>query len=174
MTTPSYAGVGSRETPPTVLAAMTRIARRLDCMGYRLRSGAAPGADTAFERGALEGGHVQPEIFLPWFRFNGHDSWMCEPPDAAFALARTIHPDWERLSGGARALHARNCQQVLGPLLDDPVRAVVCWTPGGREQGGTATAIRIARSHAIPVFNLAVDRIDQVTDAIFTHLRSRL
>lgn len=48
----SYAGVGSRETPPQVLAVMRSAARVLASRGWILRSGGALGADSAFEAGA--------------------------------------------------------------------------------------------------------------------------
>jgi hypothetical protein len=35
------------------------------------------------------------------------------------------------------------------------VEFVVCWTKHGGEVGGTAQAMRVARAHAIPIFNLA-------------------
>ncbi|GAG46694.1 unnamed protein product, partial [marine sediment metagenome] len=38
-----------------------------------------------------------------------------------------------------------------------PVDFIICWTPGGREVGGTAQAIRIAKANHIKVFNLAVE-----------------
>ena len=45
---------------------------------------------------------------------------------------------------------------VLGGVgITEPVRAVICWTGGGRAQGGTGLAIRLARTAGIPVFNLA-------------------
>ena len=43
---------------------------------------------------------------------------------------------------------------LLGEALDRPVDAVVCWTAGGRSEGGTGMAIRIAEDRGIPVFNL--------------------
>ncbi len=46
-----YAGIGSRETPPHVIRLMGRIAERLACEGWTLRSGNAPGADQAFGLG---------------------------------------------------------------------------------------------------------------------------
>ena len=47
-----YAGIGSRKTPKDICELMTRVARYLYFKGYTLRSGAADGADTAFEIGA--------------------------------------------------------------------------------------------------------------------------
>ena len=45
-------GIGSRETPPKVLADMDYIAAELASKGWRLRSGGARGADGAFGNGA--------------------------------------------------------------------------------------------------------------------------
>ncbi len=149
-----YCGVGSRETPPRILTMMEQIASHFRDAGYTLRSGHAPGADQAFERGAS--GRAQ--IFLPWKDFCHDVAIQGTPyftPDVqATAIARQIHPAWPRLSEGARKLHARNCHQVLGPGLNDPVEFVVCWTKNGSVVGGTATAIRLARINKIPVYNL--------------------
>lgn len=65
-----------------------------------------------------------------------------------------------------RALMARNCQQVLGPNLDDPSKFVLCWTPDGcehastrsRTTGGTGLAISVASEFGIPVFNMANEK----------------
>jgi predicted Rossmann fold nucleotide-binding protein DprA/Smf involved in DNA uptake len=47
-----YAGIGSRSTPPEVITVMEEIAQRLAENGWLLRSGAADGADSSFERGS--------------------------------------------------------------------------------------------------------------------------
>lgn len=149
----TYAGIGSRSTPPHILDLMSAIAYTLARDGWKLRSGAADGADSAFESGALDGlGAV--EIWLPWSRFNGHPSPLIPSP-AAFEMAARFHPAWAACSRGARALHARNCHQVLGPDLTSPVSFVLCWTPSGSGSGGTGQALRIARAHSIPIFDLA-------------------
>jgi hypothetical protein len=141
-----YTGIGSRETPSPILKDMTDIAQKLHLEGYTLRSGAAQGADSAFEAGA--GGRV--EIYLPWPRFNGHSSRLFPTPEA-FTMAAKFHPAWDRCSRGAQALHARNCHQVLGMDLSTPSEFVVCWTRDGRASGGTGQAIRIAERFGIPV-----------------------
>ena len=82
------------------------------------------------------------------------------PSSDAFILASTIHPAWNRLSYGAKKLHARNCHQVLGPALNDPVALLICWTLNGKESGGTATAIKLAKQYKIRVINLAVEEFD--------------
>jgi hypothetical protein len=146
-----YAGIGSRRTPDDVLDLMERIAAQLSEDGWTLRSGHAPGADQAFERGA--GGRA--EIFLPWQTFESGvrtDGFTyAEPRVAAYEIASEFHPAWNRCSRGARMLHARNVHQILGYNLDLPVDFVVCWTDG---KGGTEQALRIARHYDISISNL--------------------
>ena len=149
-----YAGIGSRRTPDDVLDLMERIAVRLRETGWTLRSGHAPGADQAFERGA--GGYA--ELFLPWSGFESSvgpvGKVFTEAPDRAYELAAYFHPAWDRCSQGAKRLHARNCQQIYGPTCDGASRRssfVVCWSNG---TGGTEQALRIARAENIPITNL--------------------
>ena len=159
-----YTGVGSRETPAEILTLMGSLARTLSKLGYTLRSGGADGADSAFgDHAALK------DVYLPWKNFNNKQGIVVEGSalTAAFSLAAQIHPAWERCSHGAKALHARNCFQVLGPNLDNPSEFLICWTPGGRVQGGTATAINLALKHGVKVYNLA-------TQADYDALRSFL
>ena len=68
-----YAGVGSRDTPDHILNTMHHIGAYLATQGWVLRSGAANGADTFFEKGALHVGG-EAEIYLPWKGFNHHKS----------------------------------------------------------------------------------------------------
>ena len=169
-----YAGIGSRETPAEVLALMRRLARRLAQLGFVLRSGAADGADAAFEAGCDQ---VQgpKEIWLPWKGFNGHADTGCGYPSAAHeAMAAQVHPAWARLSQGPRKLHSRNVGQCLGADLATPVAFVLAWTQDGceseatrtRATGGTGMAIAIASRQGIPVINLknpnAMERLKQL------------
>lgn len=155
----AYAGIGSRKTPPAELERMTRAAERLAGMGYALRSGAAPGADTAFEAGAGD----RKEIFLPWAGFNGSKSTFVAPTREAEEVAASVHPAWQKLSPAAKKLMARNSHQVLGEDLRSPVDFLVCWTACGSESeadrsaatGGTGQAIALASRWGVPVFNLA-------------------
>lgn len=151
-----YAGIGSRSTPTEVITVMEEIAQRLAENGWLLRSGAADGADSAFERGCSRA-NGEKEIWLPWRNFNGSTSGHSSPSEDAIKMASEIHPHWDALSQGAQKLHARNCHQVLGWGLDDPVDIVICWTEGGQAIGGTRTALMIAKRHNIRVCNLAVD-----------------
>lgn len=159
MTNRFYSGIGSRQTPKLYLNYIELIAATLANAGWILRSGGADGADMAFEQGCDSVGGKK-EIFLPWKKFNGNLSPLCKPSKEAHELASTIHPVWDQLSYGAKLLHARNCHQVLGTDLNEPVSLVVCWTFKGNVSGGTATAINLAKAHNIPVYNLEVDGFD--------------
>ena len=148
----TYAGIGSRQTPPGALRGLERLAKELSEEGHILRTGGAPGADTAFANGAWP----NAEIYLPWSGFNGHadaDAELTDPMEEAFLIAKFHHPAWERLSHASKKLHARNTHIILGRDLQEPVEFVICWTPGARKQGGTAQGIRIAEDSSIPVIN---------------------
>jgi len=151
----SYAGIGARSTPQPVLILINQVAKVLADYGVILRSGGAPGADMAFERGCdCRGG--KKEIFLPWKGFNKNRSSFFEPPETAEQIAAWIHPHWRAVKPRYRAFHARNVQQVYGLNLDNPVDFVLFWAEEkeGKVQGGTATAVHLAREMQIPTFNL--------------------
>jgi hypothetical protein len=133
-----YAGIGSRKTPKTILLAFTEIARRLERHSFLLRSGGAEGADSAFEAGVQS----LKEIYL------ANDSTV-----EAEKIAESVHPAWHNCSSYAKKLHGRNVFQILGREMNDPVDFVICYTENGLVKGGTATAIKIAINHKIPVFN---------------------
>lgn len=157
-----YAGIGSRTTPPEVLDYMARLAARLAARGFILRSGAADGADAAFERGCVEAGG-RAEIWLPWKGFNKHADTGLYPTDFHFEQAGQNHPNWAALRHSVRCLHARNVGQVIGMDGSELSSFVVCWTPDGCESkaersaktGGTGQAIALASRYDVPVFNLA-------------------
>lgn len=152
-----YAGIGSRETPPEILELMTRIAKTLNAKGFVLRSGGADGADTAFENGASE---KHKRIYLPWPRFNGRRRGIvCGTAPSLVGIAAKYHPAWRICSRGAKMLHTRNVAQVLGYHPEEQhSEFIVCWTPGAKGLGGTGQAIRIAKAHGIPVYDLADER----------------
>jgi len=162
-----YAGIGSRETPPEVLDVMRRYAAWREARGDQLRSGGAPGADSAFYEGLSEAGRAKAQVFLPGPSFLGNSASMPGMVDAtslpAFAQAletvNQFHPNPEALANSknptfVRNLMARNAMQVLGPDLQSPSAEVVAWTEGGKLKGGTAQALRIAQRHGVPITNL--------------------
>jgi hypothetical protein len=155
-----YAGIGSRCTPENILTIMMKVARKLEILGYILRSGGAQGADKAFESGVVN--PCNKEIYL---------ASQYVSPDA-INLAKQFHPAWNRISSEyVKKLHGRNAYQILGKDLNTPSAFVVCWTQDGCKTheargfltGGTGTAISIAHSRGITIFNLAnpedMDRI---------------
>ena len=156
MATLTYAGIGARATPASVLADMTVMAGWLARTGWTLSTGGADGADSAFAKGTPAG---QRTVWLPWRGYNGHRGPDCRVLSAAamaacIEIAAPLHPAWERCSPAVRKLHARNAAVLLGGTLDRPVDAVVCFTAEGRVTGGTGMAIRIAEARGIPVLNL--------------------
>lgn len=138
-----FVGIGSRQTPEDILFIMTAISKYLTSKGWVLRSGGAMGADKAFEIGAVFGSQSKPEIFL------GGDCTK-----EAIEFSSKFHPAWNRCKEYAKQLHGRNAMIVLGRNLDSPVNFVICWTPDGKDSGGTGQAIRIANSREIKVLNL--------------------
>ncbi len=165
----AYAGVGSRETPAPVLAEIELLGARFAREGLVLCTGASPGADQAFMRGAAKAGG-RAELYLPCPRFEAQaraalptlDAFVLgEPAPGAYELAARFHPAWDELDGHERQLRARDVHQVLGADLHTPVSFVVCWTPDGSHDGassrtgGTGQALRVAARQEIPVVNLA-------------------
>lgn len=162
-----YTGIGSRETPAVECSIMGALAKYLAQRNRVLRSGGAMGADGAFEYGCDQVAGAK-EIFIPWSPFNGRDSIpkliisleevSPELYTRAYDIASKVHPAWLRCTEPAKMLHIRNVFQVLGRDLQHPSSFVVCWTEFGKDKGGTATAIKLARQYGIPVLNLGIDQ----------------
>jgi hypothetical protein len=152
-----YAGIGSRETPASIMMLMGNIARTLADRGYTLRSGGAPGADQAFEFGTPV--MVQMEIYVPWHGFMGRPDTMSKLGlnyGEARSIAEKFHPRWNYLSESVRKIMTRNTFQVLGPNCHNLSKFIVCWTKDGKASGGTGQALRIADAQTpkIPIYNL--------------------
>jgi len=179
----TYAGIGSRETPPQALALMEALAVRLSRLGWVVRTGMSPGADQAFYRGALAGGGLV-ELYLPWPGFEARARFVVEGPEvfelaqpsgAAYEMAARFHPRWSGVAAGrARHLLARDVHQVLGADLATPARLVVCWTADGSLDGvetladGTGQALRVADRYGVRVLNLGrADHIARVARVVF-------
>lgn len=164
-----YTGIGSRKAPPEILTRMKVLAAALVEAGFTLRSGAAPGADAAFESGCdLYKG--SKEIYLPWKNFQQHPSPFYDISEEALEIGADIYgPRFQYLKRPVKLLMSRNCYQVNGLTLDSPSKFVLCWTPDGcsnrsersAKTGGTGQAIAYASSLGIPVFNLQREGKDE-------------
>ena len=88
-------------------------------------------------------------------------------------IASEVHPAWDKCNEWARGMHSRNCHQILGYDLQSPVDAVICWTPNGKIQGGTATALKLSMKAGIPVFNLGRSDKDVVLQEIKAFLKDK-
>lgn len=150
-----YAGIGCTETPKEILELMTLAAKVFADKGFTLRSGGAVGADTAFEKGC----GTNKEIFR-----------AKDCTNVAREMASKYHPAWNKCNSHIRNLHGRNCQIILGQDVTnpEPVKFVLCWTPDGKDSGGTGQGIRVATDMGIPVYNLyyqeVVERIRAMID----------
>lgn len=140
-----YAGIGSRSTPPEILAKMRELGARAAAKGWILRSGGAIGADRAFESGARSVGGSQLQIFF-----------ADDATDEAIALAAQHHPNWGACSEYAKKLHGRNSQIILGQSLDQPVQFVLYWTPAGKT-GGTGQALRLCKALGIKTIPVTLE-----------------
>lgn len=159
-----YAGIGSRETPDTILNAFEQLGEKIALFNSVLRSGRADGADAAFERGCIAG-NGKSEIFIPWPGFPKNSDLIARPAyifdrleydqqKRAFASIDIYHPAPDRLSPGARKLMARNYCQIYGPSVSSPrTDFVICYTRDGKASGGTGQAIRMANDAGITVIN---------------------
>jgi hypothetical protein len=144
--------IGHRDAPPEILNKITQIAEFFAKKGWVLRSGGADGVDSAAELGfnnAVGG----KEIYLPWKGFNENES-LLEWSKANWDEASKFHPNWENLKGAVRQLHARNMAIILGLDNNNPSDIIVAYTRNGEEVGGTATGLRCAAAHEVPIFNL--------------------
>lgn len=161
MTYLPYTGIGSRSTPEPILKKMRACSKRLNELGFTLRSGGAKGADSAFEHW----GGVGAEIYLPFDGFEGkHDNGyhfinaqFLLTYNQAMQMASEYHPNWIACNERARQMHTRNVYQVLGQSLDKPSLFLLCWTNGGKVVGGSGQAMRIAKAYDVPIFNLYFD-----------------
>lgn len=163
MDQPFFAGVGSRDTPKDVLELMAEIGGLMTEADIRLRSGGAIGADSAFWEGAREVDPAGMEIFLPKAKRHIPEGILHMSP-VFERLAKNFHPFPEGITPDPQnpndkrhyylKLMARNGNQVFGTDFRNPSNAVICWTKGGKGEGGTGQAIRLASSVGIPVIDL--------------------
>ena len=165
----TYAGVGSRNTPPAVIELMNLIGKSFASRKFKLRTGDAAGADTAFTQGALS--KLSPEeavqlieAYVPYSKVPTKP-YERRPDLSVLPALRKIfletHPKPDALQGYGRELMERNALQVLGPKLNDPIDFLVgALKPkhlqrGTWDVGGTGQAYRLANREGIPIFDVS-------------------
>ena len=158
-----YTGIGAREAPKEILSMIEKIGGHMARKGYILRSGAAEGSSTSFEKGCDEAGGKKL-IFLPWRGFNGNNSPLYTIPDRAFDIVKGLNPAWSAQSDSTKKLQARYAMTMLGQQVKEPSACVLCYTPGGKQKGGTGFALKIAQKYRIPVFDIGA--FEQVLDSV--------
>lgn len=139
-----YAGIGSRDCPPAVLARITALAAGLRDEGWTLATGGAKGVDQAFMDGA---GPNASQVMLPWAGYNDLEGQVCEhSPNLTrwLEMAKAHHPAWDRCRRGARLLHARNV------AILEASSVVLAWSPDGGKRGGTGMGVRLAEAMGLP------------------------
>lgn len=146
-----YTGIGSRNTPPDMLSLMTAIAWKYNELGYRLRSGGAMGADTAFQLGSGK----NCNIYVPLPHSYGTKQWQ-KWEGLAKEVCESFNLNLSSMKPFTQYLIIRNMPQVIG-LDGEPLsERVVCWTPNGEMVGGTRYALRLAEMRNVPIFNLGL------------------
>jgi hypothetical protein len=192
-----YSGVGSRETPVEIMNRMSRLGTALCDMGYRGRSGLAPGADLSFYQGAQlsqrfdeigfdnylpnEWIFRKPEFggFIPDENKRIFNAKLFSNYEKARELALEARGSFNGLKNGGIELHCRNSYQVLGHELIHPSKILICYAkPIGaanykekcKVSGGTNTAVQIAYKYNIEVVNLWwPENIDRVDRFLVQH-----
>ena len=170
-----YTGIGAKLTPVDVLAKMEHYGEILARLGYVLRSGAAPGADSAFESGCNRANGLK-EIFLPYAGFNDSDSELYLISEQVFDAASEYGPDWIQLDIDQKQKQARNVQQVMGQNLNELTHFVICWTEDGcntyqtrtKNTGGTGQAIECASRQNVRVYNIRNDQDEKDLNAFIS------
>lgn len=146
--------VGSREPPDDISRLAFVIGKNLSNIGVINRTGGAVGMDSNFAK-------FYNPILIENYR-PSNDQYDCidvsrfDNYQEAYELTERIVPHFEHLDEVQKALHIRNCYQVLGRDLRSPSDILICWcrVSCGVPMGGTRTAITLARMHKIPVYNL--------------------
>jgi hypothetical protein len=157
--TMTYAGIGSRQTPPEILQQMTEVAKELSDR-YTLNTGKTfgnkeEGADAAFSKGTNKKNLFAPE----------------KAGAKEIAIAKEIHPKPSALTEGGLKLMARNTNQIFGAKLDTPVDFVLFWANEGkgiRPEGGTGQAVEMARRKGIPTINMQDSNWRQQLDDVLS------
>jgi hypothetical protein len=170
-TAEAIAMIGSRETPKEGLAKLTEIAKYLSTeKGYWIRSGGAPGADRAAEKGAeraiicLSNGFYKiPPGREKIYPYTEQQKLTAGDIASEYLHVESYSPGWARMRQSTRDLYTRNVFILLGLTQVSPSEMVIYWNHPGKITGGTAHSIRVAKAFKIPTYNIAIaEELDQL------------
>lgn len=176
-----YTGIGSRQTPEIWRDVFANVGSYIfNEYGLTLRSGAADGADTFFEKSK-----GSKNIYLPSYRFNSRTTdnqtyFNLEAPlvQRYEPIIKQCCPHWDNIKRpNVRNLLLRNMAQILGhnSTCLELSRFVLCWTPDGEYLGGTRYALWCADLFECPIFNFGkynpTNYVDDLLDFFEEHAK---
>lgn len=149
-----YSGIGSRKTPTEICLILSQIGKKLQNR-LILRSGAAKGADSAFEQYVRSENKIiyKPQEFDQSIENLGFCTQELESILDKGVKLKNMRPF-------VRLLLLRDMNQVLGDPKNGWKKSefLICWTPTEdyslKDAGGSRYAIRCALKHGIRVHNL--------------------
>lgn len=171
-----YTGVGSRGVSGEISRLQAKIGRTLAIKGFTLLTGGAIGSDYNF----LEGSSRIDQSLSQVWRPTNQDGSLSEgkvpfgkPHISVFyiqeddfqkareyLISNKILPYFDKMDVYAQWLHARNYYQVFSTYDIAPSEFVVYYAKewNGVVEGGTRTAVGIARNEDIPTYNLFLEK----------------
>lgn len=159
-----YSGIGSRQTPSEICSILSQIGKKLQNR-FVLRSGAAKGADLAFEKFVS----LENKIIYKPQEFDQSP----ENLDFCTSELESILDKGVKLKNMrpfVKILLLRDINQVLGDPKNGWKKSdfLICWTPTEnhslKECGGSRYAIRCALKHGIRVHNLINEKVMKMVD----------
>jgi len=90
---------------------------------------------------------------LPWQGYNNHYNGILHTPENWEAASKHVS-HWDRLKLNDKIFHSRNIGLILGSDNQTFSDLAICWTPEGKEIGGSRTGILVCKDRGIPLFNL--------------------
>lgn len=152
-----YVVTGNKEAPPSIVAELESLVKRIEALGYTTRTGGLDGVDSAVEKVS-----TKLELYLPWKGFAEKESKLYWNDDLAMQAAKKYSPVFDNLKPVVQAFLAKNARMVLGTKFDSNALFLLCWSDDGAEAkkdvtsrtGNVGHVILIANSIGIPIFNL--------------------
>lgn len=166
--------IGSRETPGDVMQEMLDTLREgfriLRKKGYTIttRSGGCYKGPDQLQFMLARTEDVKSICYLPdekkmWLgKIHPKVEFRYIPQDVQYrAIVASLHPNPDKLSPIAWALHGRNLNIIAGDRLDEPVDVVYYFSDHdkhGNAKGGTAMGVKYAKSIDVPCYYHTADR----------------